>query len=118
MKDIVTVTEEAKTYISDLLQEHPGKCLAVRINDKGCGGHKYEYALFDWDAQGPGDEVMDWPGARLMIDSSSVMWMIGSTLALESSPWDQRLAWVNPMATATCGCGESFSLTGSGGCGS
>ena len=116
MPDMFEITDEAKAYITDLLVEHPDRCLAVRVNDKGCGGHKYEWALFPWDAPGQHDEVIDWPGGRLMIDAASVMWMIGSRLTLESTPWDTRLAWVNPMVTSTCGCGESFSFDG--GCGS
>jgi len=118
MPDMFTITDEAKAYVTELLSRHEGKALAVRINDRGCGGHKYEWGLIDWDAARSHDEVMDWPSGRLVVDGHSVVFMIGSILALESSAWDTRLSWQNPMVASTCGCGESFSLAGEGGCAS
>lgn len=111
------ISDDAKTYITELLAQHPGQCLGVLINDKGCGGHKYQWGLLPWDGAEQHDEIVDWPGGRLVIDAHSVMWMIGSRLELERSQWDQRLVWVNPMVSSTCGCGDSFSLAGEGGCG-
>lgn len=118
MADMFDITDEAKAYITDLLSQHPGKALGVLINDKGCGGHKYQWGLLPWDGAEQHDEVIDWPDGRLVIDAHSVMWMLGSRLVLESSPWDTRLAWVNPMVASTCGCGDSFSLAGESSCGS
>lgn len=117
MAQAVEISTAAQDYISELLQQHPGRCLAVRINDKGCGGHKYEWGLLPWDGVDATDEVIDWPGGRLIIHHASLLWMIGSRLELENTPWDTHLSWINPAVTSTCGCGESFALAGQSSCG-
>ena len=81
----VTLTDQAKQYIAELLAANPGKQLWVSINNKGCSGHKYEYRLTDWDSQQRFDEVIDWPDGRLVIESKSLLGLIGSCLDLKQS---------------------------------
>jgi iron-sulfur cluster assembly accessory protein len=108
-RDILTVTDSAKTYIN-------GRCdggrylVSVKINNKGCSGHSYEYSLIEPSQVHPMDEVITWSGGGLAISSLSVMYVIGSTLDVNQSVMEQYLVWNNPNAVDTCGCGVSFSL--------
>ena len=110
MRAAVTLTESAQAHIADILANNPGKHLRVSINNRGCSGHKYEYELRDWDDRARFDEVVDWPGGRLVIDGASLMALIGSELDLQSTQFESQLVWRNPMAVNACGCGESFQL--------
>ena len=110
IKAPVYLTEKAERYIAEILQQNPGKHLRVSVNNKGCSGHKYAYDLRDWDDRGKFDELVDWDGGRLVIDSSSLMSLLGSTLDLSETTFESQLVWDNPMAVNSCGCGESFQL--------
>jgi iron-sulfur cluster assembly protein len=110
MRSVVEVTDAAKQHIATILANNTGKHLRVSINDRGCSGHKYQYDLCDWDQRGRFDEVIDWPGGRLVIDSLSVLGLVGSVLDLSQTQFETQLVWQNPMAVNACGCGESFQL--------
>jgi iron-sulfur cluster assembly protein len=109
MRDLINITDEAKSYINKLCGGD-GRLIKVRINNKGCSGHSFEYSTILDDDIKKFDEVMRWPGGGLVIDGSSVMHVIGSTLELKSSLMENFLSWNNPQAGDHCGCGVSFSL--------
>ena len=110
MKSAVTITEVAQVHIAQILSSNPGKHLRISISNKGCSGHKYEYALRDWDNRERFDEVIDWPNGRLVIESKSLMGLLGSVLDLKTTQFESQLVWANPLAVNACGCGESFQL--------
>ena len=109
MNDLIKITDDAKAHINKLCGDND-QLLKVRINNKGCSGHSFEYStILEKDIK-KFDEVLQWPGGGLVIDASSVMHVIGSTLELKSSLMENFLSWNNPQAGDHCGCGVSFSL--------
>lgn len=107
--DVVTVTPAAREYIN---QRCDGDTLvSVRINNRGCSGHSYEYGLISRANANRFDEIIQWPGGGLVIDAASVMHVLGSVLDLKTSIMESYLHWENPNATDTCGCGTSFGLS-------
>lgn len=109
-RDPITVTDAAKSYISSMLTSSPGKALKVSVNTKGCAGHKYEYSLVDLDSIDPRDDQISGDWGSLVLDRSSILYLIGSKLDLAVGSFHVQLTWQNPMATGMCGCGESFSV--------
>ena len=107
---IVRISERAMAYISELCAGGE-KLLMVKVNNKGCSGHSYEYSLVDQSILGRLDEVISWDGGALVISGPSVMHLIGSHLDLISDHMQSQLVWSNPQAVNMCGCGESFSLS-------
>ena len=108
---IIRVTEEAARHISEIC-DGAEKLLRVRVTNKGCSGHKYEYEIISQDEVNRLDEVVRWDGGGLVVHASSVMQLIGSTLTLKGTLLEKYLSWENPLAANLCGCGESFSLKG------
>lgn len=108
-KDIVTVTDAAKEYINKRCN-NVDMLVSVRINNRGCSGHSYEYGLISRANTRRFDEIIEWPGGGLVIDSASVMHVLGSVLDLKTSIMERYLYWQNPNAVDTCGCGTSFGL--------
>ena len=53
------------------------------------------------------DEIID---NILLLDSLAIMYVIGSKIDYVTELGGSFLTVVNPMATAQCGCGESFSV--------
>jgi iron-sulfur cluster assembly accessory protein len=113
MPSVIEVTAAAQAHVSAILSANPGKHLRVSINSQGCSGHKYQYDLCDWDSLGRWDEVIDWPGGRVVLDAKSLLGLMGSTLDLSVDIWATQLIWHNPQAQHACGCGESFALADS-----
>jgi iron-sulfur cluster assembly protein len=56
------------------------------------------------------DEVIDLPELKVVIDKKSVLYLFGTELQYSSGLNGKGFQWVNPNASRTCGCGESFSL--------
>ncbi|MGL4496363.1 MAG: HesB/IscA family protein, partial [Beijerinckiaceae bacterium] len=86
----------------------PGSMLRVSVNGGGCSGFQYAFS-FDQTRQ-PDDLVLEKDGATVLIDSVSVPYMAGSVLDFVDDLIGQSFKIVNPKATASCGCGTSFSL--------
>lgn len=114
MTPVIYMTPAAEAYVTEILAKNPGKHLRVSVNNKGCAGHKYQYDLRDWDDIQKLDETVNWANGRLVIDGRSMMLLLGSTLDLHQTDFEQQLVWDNPMASSTCGCGASFSSTTGG----
>ena len=106
----VTVTERAAKRIREIVAgEAPGTVLRVSVEGGGCSGFQYK---FDLTRDGPAadDLVIDRAGARVLIDQISVEHMTGSEIDFVDDLIGAAFKIRNPLATAACGCGTSFSL--------
>jgi iron-sulfur cluster assembly protein len=56
------------------------------------------------------DEVIDLTVLRVVVDKKSVLYLYGTQLEYSDGLNGKGFHWVNPNASRTCGCGESFSL--------
>lgn len=86
------------------------RVMMVRVNTKGCSGHKYEYSMVGKGDLAAHDEMVEWQGGGIAIDSRSLIYLLGSTLDVKSDISGTALVWNNPNAQNLCGCGESFAL--------
>ena len=105
----VTVSEKAARRIGEILKsEPPGTMLRVSVEGGGCSGFQYK---FDMDrAPAADDLVITRDGATVLIDSISVGYMAGSEIDFVEDLIGATFKVKNPKATASCGCGTSFSL--------
>lgn len=108
-KEPISITLAAQEYLSEILEKHPGKCFKISVDGKGCAGYQYNYELIDQDNIDSKDDIIKNDWGTVVIDSSSLMFIIGSTLNLKEDLFSCELVWYNPMATSSCGCGKSFS---------
>ena len=88
--------------------EPPGTALRVSVSGGGCSGFQYEFGL----VQEREDDVLviERDGATVLIDSVSLMYLTGSEIDFVDSLIGQSFQIHNPNATASCGCGTSFSI--------
>jgi iron-sulfur cluster assembly protein len=56
------------------------------------------------------DEVIDLTTMKVVVDKKSVLYLYGTQLEYSDGLNGKGFHWVNPNASRTCGCGESFSL--------
>jgi len=105
----VNVTERAAGRIREILaQEPPNTMLRVSVLGGGCSGFQYDFG-FDTQAQ-QDDLVISRAGATVLIDPISLPYLAGSEIDFVDELIGAAFKIVNPNATASCGCGTSFSV--------
>ncbi len=104
----VKVTERTFVRLAEIAQGGTPKALRVAVLGGGCSGFQYEFQLEDEAAEG--DLVIEGGGQRVLIDPESLPFLSGSVIDFKDELIGARFAVENPNATATCGCGTSFSI--------
>jgi iron-sulfur cluster assembly accessory protein len=105
----ITVTERAARQIGAILRrEPPGTMLRVSVEGGGCSGFQYK---FDVDrAKADDDLVIERDQAVVLIDPASAPFLAGSEVDFVDDLIGASFRVLNPNATASCGCGTSFSI--------
>jgi iron-sulfur cluster assembly accessory protein len=105
----VTVTDRAALRIGEILKGEPnGTMLRVSVAGGGCSGFQYR---FDTErARADDDIVIEKSGATVLIDPVSLNYMAGAEIDFVDDLIGSSFKINNPQATASCGCGTSFSL--------
>jgi iron-sulfur cluster assembly accessory protein len=105
----ITLSERAARRIAGILSSEPGgTALRISVSGGGCSGFQYG---FDLDhTRAPDDIVIERDGATVLIDPISVPYMSGSEIDFVDNMIGQAFQIKNPHATASCGCGTSFSI--------
>jgi iron-sulfur cluster insertion protein len=109
MTNTVTVTDRAASRIRDIVAASPnGLGLRLAVNGGGCSGFQYEFSIAE--SASDDDIVLEHDGARVILDTVSSPFVAGSVLDFVDDLIGQSFRVNNPNATASCGCGTSFSI--------
>ncbi|MFC3051314.1 iron-sulfur cluster insertion protein ErpA [Kordiimonas pumila] len=106
----VTLSETAAARVAKLIaqQGNPELKLRLTVSGGGCSGFQYG---FDFDEnQKPDDIVVTKSGVTMLVDSMSLLYLTGSEVDYVEDLVGASFQVVNPNATASCGCGTSFSI--------
>jgi iron-sulfur cluster assembly accessory protein len=105
----ITLTERAARRINEIMASEPqGSMLRISVNGGGCSG--FQYAFDVEKSRGSDDIVVERDGAAVLVDEVSLQYMDGSVIDFVDDLIGQSFKIENPHATASCGCGTSFSL--------
>src|SRR3974390_2761538 len=92
----ISLSDRAANRIREIVAQEAGQnALRVSVLGGGCSGFKYDFEK---------------AGARVAIDPISVPYMTGSQIDYVDDLIGASFKINNPNATASCGCGTSFSL--------
>lgn len=106
----VTMTESAARRIGELKarEGNPDLMLRIAVNGGGCSGFQY---AFDWAKERvDSDIVVERNGETVLIDATSLLYLIGSEVDFIEDIGGSSFRINNPNAQASCGCGTSFSV--------
>jgi len=106
----INFTDSAADKVRELMDEEQNDALKLRVyvTGGGCSGFQYGFT-FD-EKINEGDTVVVNGEVELIIDSMSFQYLVGGTVDYTSGLEGSRFLVNNPNATATCGCGSSFSI--------
>lgn len=106
---LVHLTEAAGKKVLDLFaRDEEGPFLRVRISGGGCNGLSYKMRFVPTWRQG--DILVRTAGVEVIVDSKSALYLRGTVLDYSSKMVAGGFKFSNPNATASCSCGESFSI--------
>ena len=105
----VELTDRAARRITEIVAGEPQTpLLRVSVEGGGCSGFQYK---FDLVGDGEADDlVIEKGGARVLIDPVSLGFLAGSEIDFVDELIGASFRINNPQATASCGCGTSFSI--------
>ncbi len=109
---MIKVSETAKSKVLQLMQDDgfdpTNDYVRVGVKSGGCSGLSYDLK-FD-KSQIEGDKLFEDNGVKIVVDTKSFLYLIGTTLEYSGGLNGAGFVFNNPNANRTCGCGESFSL--------
>lgn len=108
----ITITESARRRIHEIALREAvdlsSTMLRIAVVPGGCSGLTYDLG---WDTtQQESDEVTELDDLRIVMDMKSYLYLEGSELDFSDGLEGKGFHFVNPQATRTCACGESFGL--------
>jgi iron-sulfur cluster insertion protein len=106
----IIFTTNAAGKVSEMLIEEGDASLKLRVyvTGGGCSGFQYSFAFDDQVAED--DLALEKEGVTLLVDAMSYQYLVGATIDYQEGLEGSRFVITNPNATATCGCGSSFSV--------
>ena len=109
MTNSITLSDRAATRITEILgREADGAMLRVAVDGGGCSGFQYSFDIVH--ERQPDDLVIEKAGAVVLVDTVSQEYMPGAEIDFSDELIGAAFKINNPLATASCGCGTSFSI--------
>ncbi len=108
---MIYITEKAKARVLEIQKEEnmdADSFLRISVVGGGCSGLSYKLD-FDNQAQ-QGDQVFEDKGIKLVTDIKSFLYLCDTTLEFSDGLNGKGFHFINPNASRTCACGESFAV--------
>jgi len=109
---MVTVSEKALNHLLEIMVNEglTSDTHHLRVGVKGGGCSGLSYVMDFDDTVEATDDIIDLGALKVVIDKKSVLYLFGTQLDYSDGLNGKGFHWVNPNASRTCGCGESFAL--------
>ncbi len=104
MEKKINFTDQALNQINLITKGDEKKFFRITVQGGGCSGFKYK---FDFDSKLNKDDIVF---GKTIIDKSSLDIISGSVVDYKKEMIGESFVINNPKATASCGCGLSFSV--------
>lgn len=108
---MIKITDKAKDKIVELRSQDnlsSSHNIRVAVKGGGCSGLMYD---LEFDATiKPEDKVFEDKEVKILVDKKSLLYLLGTTLDFSDGLNGKGFQFVNPNASRTCGCGESFAV--------
>nr|ADQ20055.1 iron-binding protein iscA [Candidatus Endoecteinascidia frumentensis] len=107
----ISISSKAQKYIKKWIN-HSAKSLILRLGTKksGCSGFSYFTELVELpkknDVQIDSGQIL----FPVIMDKNSIHLLSNLSIDLVENNIEKKLVYLNPNATAKCGCGESFTV--------
>ena len=104
MEKKLEFTDSAKNQIEKITKSDEKKYFRITVQGGGCSGFKYN---FSFDSKVEKDDILF---DKAVIDKQSLDIIAGSIVDFKKEMIGESFSIKNPKASASCGCGLSFSV--------
>ena len=106
---MITMTDKAAKVAKLFIMgsDTPDAALRIAITGGGCSGFTYNLSLESNPTAD--DTIVEHGKVRIVLDSASAPLLDGVTIDFAESLESSGFTFINPNASASCGCGKSFS---------
>ena len=101
---MVTITERARDYLKSVSEDG---YVSLGVKGGGCSGMQY---VWDFSKNWPEVNWSEPIDDVLVLDPMAEMYVLGSTIDYVTELGGSFLKIINPTASSSCGCGESFNV--------
>ena len=105
---VVTITERAAEKIKLGLKREGVPEGGLRLGVKGGGCSGLSYVIRFEEQSNPGDKVIQVHDTQVFVDLKSSLYLKGMTLDWQGDMLQQGFTFLNPNASKTWSCGQSF----------
>ncbi|MEQ9104354.1 MAG: iron-sulfur cluster assembly accessory protein [Rhodothermales bacterium] len=105
----IVLTERASTEIRTIMETKnipEGYSLRVGVKGGGCSGMSY---ILGFDRMRDHDIEFEVDGIKVFMDKRHGLYLMGTRVDYQDGLSARGFTFDNPNASATCGCGSSFS---------
>lgn len=106
---MITMTDKAARAAALFIKgsDTPSGGLRIAITGGGCSGYTYNLTI---EAEAADDDtVIEHGKIKVFLDPASAPLLDGTTIDFTESLDGSGFTFINPNASASCGCGKSFS---------
>ena len=104
MEKKLEFTDSARNQIEKITKSDEKKYFRITVQGGGCSGFKYN---FSFDNKVEKDDILF---DKAVIDKQSLTIIAGSIVDFKKEMIGESFSINNPKASASCGCGLSFSV--------
>ena len=104
MEKKLEFTDRAKNQIEKITKSEEKKFFRISVQGGGCSGFKYNFSIDDRIEK---DDILF---NKAIVDKQSLDIIAGSTVDFKKEMIGESFSINNPKASASCGCGLSFSI--------
>jgi iron-sulfur cluster assembly protein len=108
-KSNIALTERAANHVKSYLSGEDKVNLRVGVKPTGCSG--YQYVVEAAETINDSDQLFESNGVKLVVDDQSFKYLSGTELDYMKEGINEGFRFNNPNVEATCGCGESFTIS-------
>jgi len=109
-KSNIALTKRAAKHVKNYLAgQNEEVNLRVGVKPTGCSG--YQYVVEAADKINDTDQLFESNGVKIVVDDQSFKYLSGTELDYVKEGVNQGFRFNNPNVQATCGCGESFTIS-------
>ena len=105
---MIKITETAQKYLQQIAKSNSKQYVWFGVDGGGCSGFTYKWDFVDSPENNMTIDVGD--NISLVLDQISEMYVMGSEIDYVQELGGSYLKVNNPLASSSCGCGESFSV--------
>lgn len=107
---MITVSDTAAMKLNSLIEENGFIKPYVRVSVKGGGCSGLSYDLSFDTVKLESDTLAEDKGIKILVDMKSLLYLCGTELEFSGGLNGKGFQFINPNASRTCGCGESFAI--------